>query len=814
MTIVVGSALARFEVTLTKPATEAVHVNWRTIDGTAITGRDYAQNSGTVSFLPGEVTKAIEIFVHGRAVGTEDRVFYVQLDPPINAILADNIGACVIHVDTDASQPVLTVIIPKGERGLRGFSAYEIALQNGFVGSETEWLASLKPKASDLAPEVADLIDVGTMQATAEGTEALAIPDKDSVSGFARRIAYLSDAKIATAAALTAGENQIPIEAFSGDSVNVFNATGCACFVIRAGKRVDLPWHYIPEQADIFIKDAQAGDVPFLVEYGVGIGDISNVPLTASDETRALKDWLAEFAVVRSREEENSKALKDQADPAKGSAIIGRSAQQVASIADLRKLKKASASKFAYVHGYYKPGDAGGGEFFLDADDTTSTDNAGTVIVAEDGGRWKRSNTAEPQTAWFGAKGDRTTDDTAAVQAACDYCNSFASAKPLWVNGKCRLTASVNIDRPVDGTNGDFRIRANGDGSGFFTSSAIKMFSSRFPYGSAAGMSYTKTPVSEYTVFEGVNFEASTADIAAFVISDKHFRTTFKGCNFRFIRALENAEYTQTMAFIDNRMRGHKGVFFKSSDAYNLIARGNQFEAGGQGFQLGGTPRGAILCENLYEGSTGPFVQTEGGASLAINGNYFEGNASPDIILGQNGGAPNGVSIKSNIFFLHGAQAGEPSFYPVILGISDGVEMGGNVSSGHLCNNLSVKPFGLFPGKNVVGAGKNEFLVSPIAQGGIVARSGGGQASATPLSYRMNLVTGVAADGDSVLLPKVAIGAKIESISVANLGAKQLYVFPSPNERIIGAGYNSPFAIPPGTSMTFTRYDGESWAKI
>lgn len=31
-------------------------------------------------------------------------------------------------------------LIPKGERG---YSAYEIAVQNGFIGTEEEWLASL-----------------------------------------------------------------------------------------------------------------------------------------------------------------------------------------------------------------------------------------------------------------------------------------------------------------------------------------------------------------------------------------------------------------------------------------------------------------------------------------------------------------------------------------------------------------------------------------------------------------------------------------------------------------------------------------------
>ena len=35
----------------------------------------------------------------------------------------------------------------KGDKGENGKSAYEIALDNGFVGTEQEWLASLKADA-------------------------------------------------------------------------------------------------------------------------------------------------------------------------------------------------------------------------------------------------------------------------------------------------------------------------------------------------------------------------------------------------------------------------------------------------------------------------------------------------------------------------------------------------------------------------------------------------------------------------------------------------------------------------------------------
>lgn len=58
---------------------------------------------------------------------------------------------------TDLTTPVIEVttnpISIKGEQGIqgiqgiqgeRGYSAYELALQNGFVGTESEWLNSLQ----------------------------------------------------------------------------------------------------------------------------------------------------------------------------------------------------------------------------------------------------------------------------------------------------------------------------------------------------------------------------------------------------------------------------------------------------------------------------------------------------------------------------------------------------------------------------------------------------------------------------------------------------------------------------------------------
>lgn len=87
-------------------------------------------------------------------------------------------------------------------------------------------------------------------------------------------------------------------------------------------------------------------------------------------------------------------------------------------------LKAVDSTKYAMalVQGYYAAGDGGGGLYWHDSGDTTTSDNSGTVIVATDTARWKLLTYGKPiSVLQFGAKSDYTTDATTAFQAAIDY---------------------------------------------------------------------------------------------------------------------------------------------------------------------------------------------------------------------------------------------------------------------------------------------------------------------------------------------------------------------------------------------------------
>jgi hypothetical protein len=99
---------------------------------------------------------------------------------------------------------------------------------------------------------------------------------------------------------------------------------------------------------------------------------------------------------------------------------------QVKTIADLVALRIPTINNrlSALVTGRVTENDGGGGLFFYDGSDATST-NLGTVFKpAASNGRWRRSYEGALNVKWFGALGNGSTDDTLAFQNALDLLTS------------------------------------------------------------------------------------------------------------------------------------------------------------------------------------------------------------------------------------------------------------------------------------------------------------------------------------------------------------------------------------------------------
>ena len=87
--------------------------------------------------------------------------------------------------------------------------------------------------------------------------------------------------------------------------------------------------------------------------------------------------------------------------------------------------------------------DGASGFFVLDATDTTSADNDGTIIVDALGRRWKRDLTMGVMVSWFGAKGV-STDDSAAIIAANNVAVA-AKKKLLFPQGNYYFSANYSF---------------------------------------------------------------------------------------------------------------------------------------------------------------------------------------------------------------------------------------------------------------------------------------------------------------------------------------------------------------------------------
>lgn len=105
------------------------------------------------------------------------------------------------------------------------------------------------------------------------------------------------------------------------------------------------------------------------------------------------------------------------------------------SIAAMKAYSGPTTKTVAMVRGYYAAGDGGGGIYYYDSS-SSATSNGGTIVIptaAPASGRWLRQpDYYQYSFKVFGAKGDGTTVDTAAIQAtlAAMTTGGFAIAPP------------------------------------------------------------------------------------------------------------------------------------------------------------------------------------------------------------------------------------------------------------------------------------------------------------------------------------------------------------------------------------------------
>ncbi len=111
-----GTTPFTFTVTLTPSSAATVTVNFATANGSAFAPSDYATNSGTLTFDPGQTAKTITVDVTGDTVWEGSESFFVNLSGATNATIGDTQGLGLITND-DVQVSIGDATVTEGDSG-------------------------------------------------------------------------------------------------------------------------------------------------------------------------------------------------------------------------------------------------------------------------------------------------------------------------------------------------------------------------------------------------------------------------------------------------------------------------------------------------------------------------------------------------------------------------------------------------------------------------------------------------------------------------------------------------------------------------
>lgn len=103
-----GSATARVTLHLSAASSQPVRVAWRTVDGSATSGEDFAAASGVAEFASGETAHEIAIEIFGDTKAESDESFRVQLSDSSGATI-DRGSATIVIKNDDATFKQVTL---------------------------------------------------------------------------------------------------------------------------------------------------------------------------------------------------------------------------------------------------------------------------------------------------------------------------------------------------------------------------------------------------------------------------------------------------------------------------------------------------------------------------------------------------------------------------------------------------------------------------------------------------------------------------------------------------------------------------------
>ena len=105
ITVIEGAGSVSLPVTRTGDTSGPASVDFETSDGTAQQKSDYTINSGTLQFLPGEISKSIKVLVVNDLLVEGNETFFVTLERPTGNFVLGNQSAIQVQIIDDDTVP-------------------------------------------------------------------------------------------------------------------------------------------------------------------------------------------------------------------------------------------------------------------------------------------------------------------------------------------------------------------------------------------------------------------------------------------------------------------------------------------------------------------------------------------------------------------------------------------------------------------------------------------------------------------------------------------------------------------------------------
>lgn len=376
--------------------------------------------------------------------------------------------------------------------------------------------------------------------------------------------------------------------------------------------------------------------------------------------------------------------LRDPVATDAGVSLVGKGVRWFSTIAELRTAA-VGTSGVAYVA---EEGRCG----FFKVDETVLVDNNINQYVSSAGVGFRRMYDGPINVRWAGAKCDKVTDDTAAIQQVIDYCATFTDWPAIEIPGPALLLGTLVVNREVITftDRAEWRIYGTGGTGGLHrVDASTTMFSSTLPM--------VNDPLCAWLTFVDMRFTCPDRSLNATILSKNFLQMKFINCYFLRVRLGTTDKYWQTFNFDHCNFRYTCSGFLHSSNTgYDIHYVGCVSEYGGGYLN--------VFTQHLYsfswvgglhEGALGGLLIANGVEGALVDGSYFEFNDQPTIDLrGVN--TNKSVSITGNFFATSPTHLGDANYYEIMWGSTTGaVSTANNQNNGRLHDNSSMGIAGL-----------------------------------------------------------------------------------------------------------------------